>query len=55
VKSYQADAKVTASSGSYSHSWYTDESGSAVVYLDGPAPGAAITVTVDGATCTVSG
>ena len=51
VKSNQPDARVTASGGGYSHSWWTDGSGSADVYLDGPPPGTAITVTVGGATC----
>jgi hypothetical protein len=38
----------------YSHQWWTNESGSAVVYLDGPPPGTEITVIVDGATCYTS-
>lgn len=51
VQSNQPDARVTASGGGYSHSWWTDGSGNAVVYLDGPPPGTTITVTVGGATC----
>jgi hypothetical protein len=51
VSSNQPDTEVIASGGGYSHSWWTDGSGSAVVYLDGPPPGTAITVTVGGATC----
>ncbi len=55
VNSNKPDTKVIASGGGYSHSWWTDGSGSAVVYLDGPPPGALIAVTVGGAICTVSG
>jgi len=54
VRSNQPDASVTASGGGYSHSWWTDESGSTVVYLDGPPPGTEITVAVGGATCYTS-
>jgi hypothetical protein len=54
VNSNQSDASVTASGDGYSHQWWTNESGSAVVYLDGPPPGTEITVTVDGATCYTS-
>jgi hypothetical protein len=54
VSSDHPDTKVIASSGGYSHSWWTNGSGSAVVYLDGPPPGSPITVTVGGATCSVS-
>ena len=54
VRSNQPDASVTASGGDYSHSWWTDGSGSALVYLDGPPPGTEITVTVGGATCYTS-
>lgn len=55
VSSNQPDTEVIASGGGYSKPWSTDESGGTVVYLDGPPPGTLITVTVGGATCTVSG
>ena len=55
VSSSQPDTKVIASGGGYSHYFWTDGSGSADVYLDGPPPGTLITVTVGGATCTASG
>ena len=54
VQSNQPDKTVTASDGGYSHSWHTDGSGSADVYLRGPAPGTLITVTVGGAICTTA-
>jgi hypothetical protein len=54
VRSNQSDVRVTASGGGYSHQWWTNESGSAVVYLDGPPPGTEITVTVGGAICYTS-
>jgi hypothetical protein len=54
VNSNQSDASVTASGDGESGHWWTNESGSAVVYLDGPPPGTEITVTVDGATCYTS-
>ena len=41
-------------SGSQSHSYRTNDSGYALIYLNGPPPGARITVTVGGATCTTS-
>jgi len=54
VNSNQPDTSVTASADGYSHTWVTDSSGYADVYLDGPPPGVLITVTVGGATCTTS-
>ncbi len=54
VRSNQPGATVTASSGSYSHSWHTNGSGSADVYLHGPSPGELIHVTVGPAACTTS-
>ena len=51
VHSNRPDAAVTASSGSYSHSWHTDASGYADVYLRGPSPGQTITVTAGSARC----
>ena len=38
--------------GGYSHSYQTNGTGYALIYLNGPPPGAQITVTVGGATCT---
>jgi hypothetical protein len=54
VHSNQPDATVTASSGGYSHSWHTDSSGYADVYLRGPSPGQAINVTAGAAHCTTT-
>ena len=54
VHSNQPDTPVTASADGYSHTWDTDSSGYADVYLDGPPPGVLITVTVGRATCTTS-
>jgi hypothetical protein len=54
VHSNQPDATATASADGYSHSWQTDGSGYALVYLNGPPPGASITVRVGRATCTAS-
>jgi phosphatidylserine/phosphatidylglycerophosphate/cardiolipin synthase-like enzyme len=51
VHSNQPDSEATASAGGYSHSYRTDGSGYALIYLNGPPPGARITVTVGGATC----
>ena len=45
---------ATATAAGYSHSYRTDGSGYALIYLNGPSPGAQITVTVGGATCTTS-
>ena len=54
VYSNQPGQEATATAGGYSHSYKTDGSGYALIYLNGPAPGARITVTVGGATCTTS-
>jgi hypothetical protein len=54
VNSNQPDTPVTATADGYSHTWETDSSAYADVYLDGPPPGVLITVTVGGATCTTS-
>ena len=54
VHSNQRYQNATASADGYSHSYETDGSGYALIYLNGPAPGARITVTVGGATCTTS-
>ena len=54
VHSNQPDKEATASADGYSHSYETDGSGYALIYLNGPPPGARITVTVGGATCTTS-
>jgi cardiolipin synthase A/B len=52
VHSNQPYQNATATAGSYSHSYETDSSGYALIYLNGPSPGAQIAVTVGGATCT---
>lgn len=54
VRSNQADSSVTASSGGYSHTWHTDSSGSADVYLRGPAPGQRIQVAAGSANCSTT-
>jgi len=54
VHSNQPDKDATASADGYSHSYETDSTGYALIYLNGPPPGAKITVTVGGATCTTS-
>ncbi|MGO8882306.1 MAG: phospholipase D-like domain-containing protein [Streptosporangiaceae bacterium] len=54
VHSNQPDQSATASADGYSHSYETNGSGYALIYLNGPPPGAHITVTVGGATCTTS-
>jgi hypothetical protein len=51
VHSNQPDATATASSGTYSHSWHTDSSGYADIYLRGPSPSQAINVTAGSAHC----
>ena len=45
---------ATATAAGYSHTYRTNGSGYALIYLNGPPPGARITVTVGGATCTTS-
>ena len=54
VHSNQPDQEATATADGYSHSYRANGSGYALVYLNGPPPGARITVTVGGATCTTS-
>lgn len=54
VYSNQPYTTATASADSYSHSWETSGSGYALIYLNGPSPGALITVRVGRATCTAS-
>jgi cardiolipin synthase A/B len=54
VSSNQPYTEATASADGYSHSYETDGSGHALIYLNGPPPGAAITVTVGLATCSTS-
>ncbi len=54
VHSNQPYTEATATAAGYSHSYRTDGSGYALIYLNGPPPGAVITVTVGAATCTAS-
>jgi len=54
VHSNQPYQDATATADGYSHSYQTDGSGYALIYLNGPPPGARITVTVGGATCGTS-
>jgi phosphatidylserine/phosphatidylglycerophosphate/cardiolipin synthase-like enzyme len=54
VHSNRPYQNATATTGSYSHSYQTNGSGYALIYLNGPPAGARITVTVGGATCTTS-
>jgi cardiolipin synthase A/B len=54
VQSNQPYQDVTATAAGYSHTYRTDGSGYALIYLNGPPPGAQITVTVGGATCSTS-
>jgi PLD-like domain len=54
VHSNQPYQEATARADGYSHTYRTDGSGYALIYLNGPPPGARITVTVGGATCTTS-
>jgi len=54
VHSNQPHKTATASADGYSHSYKTNGSGYALIYLNGPPPGVTITVTVGGATCTTS-
>lgn len=52
VHSNQPDKTATARADGYSHSYRTNGSGYALIYLNGPPPGVTITVKVGGATCT---
>ena len=54
VHSNQPYRDATATAGGYSHTYRTNGSGYALIYLNGPEPGAQITVTVGSATCTTS-
>jgi hypothetical protein len=54
VNSNRPYRSATASADGYSWSYETNGSGYALIYLNGPPPGAEITVTVGGATCTTS-
>ncbi len=54
VHSNQPYQNATATADGYSHSYQTNSSGYALIYLNGPPPGARITVTVGRATCTTS-
>jgi hypothetical protein len=54
VNSNQPYTDATASADGYSWSYETNGSGYAEIYLNGPPPGAEITVTVGAATCTTS-
>jgi hypothetical protein len=54
VHSDQPYRDATASADGHSWSYETNGSGYALIYLNGPPPGAEITVTVGGATCTTS-
>jgi hypothetical protein len=54
VNSNRSYRSATASADGYSWSYETNGSGYALIYLNGPPPGAEITVTIGGATCTTS-
>jgi hypothetical protein len=54
VHSNQPYRDATASADGDSWSYETNGSGYTLIYLNGPPPGALITVTVGGATCTTS-
>ena len=54
VHSNQPHKTATARADGYSHSYETNGSGYALIYLNGPPPGVKITVKVGGATCTTS-
>jgi hypothetical protein len=54
VHSTQPYRGATASADGYSWSYETNGSGYALIYLNGPPPGAEITVTIGGATCRTS-
>ncbi len=54
VHSNQPNQDATATADGFSHTYRTNGSGYALIYLNGPPPGARITVKVGGATCTTS-
>ena len=54
VHSNQPHQDANATADGYSHSYETDGSGYALIYLNGPPPDARITVTVADATCSTS-
>jgi cardiolipin synthase A/B len=54
VHSNQPHKTATARADGYSHSYETNGSGYALIYLNGPPAGVKITVTVGGAICTTS-
>jgi phosphatidylserine/phosphatidylglycerophosphate/cardiolipin synthase-like enzyme len=54
VHSNQPYQAATATADGYSHTYKTNGSGYALIFLNGPTPGAQITVTVGDATCTTS-
>jgi cardiolipin synthase len=54
VHSNQPHKTATARADGYSHSYETNGSGYALIYLNGPPAGVTITVTVGAATCTTS-
>jgi len=54
VHSNRPYQNATASADGYTHSYQTNGSGYALIYLNGPPPGAQITVMVGSATCTTS-
>lgn len=54
IQSNQSDKWATVSGGGKSGGWWTNESGSDDLYLDGPGPGTYMTVTVGGAECSAT-
>ncbi len=54
VHSNQPNTEATASAAGHTATYKTNSSGTAVIYLNGPARGSKITVAVGGATCTTS-
>jgi cardiolipin synthase A/B len=54
VHSNQPNQDATATADGFSHTYRTNGSGYALIYLNGPPPGARITVKVGAATCTTS-
>ena len=54
MHSNQPYQDATATADGYSHTYRTNGSGYALIYLNGPPPGARITVKVGAATCTTS-